>query len=153
MLHYIWPALPATAVWFPDILFCCCFVLFCFRFLFIYSWETERERGRGRACREPDMGLDLRSLGSGPGLKAALNCWATQAAPRFPVGPAISQHHPSPREVGEENQWWHSSLTAGLLHLLTTGLWGTSAKRKGWGCLSGSAMEHLPLVQVVILGS
>ena len=39
----------------------------------------ERERGRDRQrekqdpCKEPDVGLDPRSRGSGPGLKAALN--------------------------------------------------------------------------------
>ena len=42
--------------------------------------ERERERQRHRQrekqapCREPDMGLDPRSPGSGPRLKAALNC-------------------------------------------------------------------------------
>ena len=43
--------------------------------------DTERERERQRhrqrekqaSCREPDMGLDPWSPGSGPGLKAALN--------------------------------------------------------------------------------
>ena len=41
--------------------------------------ERERERQRHRQkekqaqCREPDMGLDLGSPGSDPGLKAALN--------------------------------------------------------------------------------
>ena len=41
--------------------------------------DTEKARGRdtGREkqapCREPDMGLDPGSLGSGPGLKEALN--------------------------------------------------------------------------------
>ena len=41
--------------------------------------ETERERQRHRQrekqalCREPDMGLDPGSSGSGPGLKAVLN--------------------------------------------------------------------------------
>ena len=48
--------------------------------------ERERERGRHRPrekqapCREPDVGLDPGSLGSHPGLKAALNRWATGAA-------------------------------------------------------------------------
>ena len=48
--------------------------------------EGERERNRHRQrekqapCREPDVGLDLRSPGSHPGPKAALNCWATGAA-------------------------------------------------------------------------
>ena len=42
--------------------------------------EIERERQRHRQrekqapCREPDMGFDLRSPGSLPGLKEALNC-------------------------------------------------------------------------------
>ena len=43
--------------------------------------ETERQRERGRdrqrekqaPCREPDVGLNPRSPGSGPGLKAVLN--------------------------------------------------------------------------------
>ena len=60
-------------------------------YLFIYDRHTHRQRerrrdtGRGRRrlpCREPDMGFDPRSPGSYPGLKAALNLWATQAAPR-----------------------------------------------------------------------
>ena len=48
--------------------------------------ERERERQRHRqrekqaACREPDVGLDPRSPGSRPELKAALNCCATRAA-------------------------------------------------------------------------
>ena len=58
---------------------------------FIYSWETHRERERERQrhrqrqkqapCREPDVGLDPGSPGSRPGLQAALNRWATGAAP------------------------------------------------------------------------
>ena len=40
--------------------------------------ERERQRHRQREKqgprREPDMGLDSWSPGSGPGLKAALNC-------------------------------------------------------------------------------
>ena len=42
--------------------------------------ERERERQRHRQrekqapCREPNMGLDPMYPGSGPGLKAALNC-------------------------------------------------------------------------------
>ena len=52
---------------------------------FIYSWETQSEAQRHRQrekqapCREPDVGLDPGTPGSCPGLKAALNCWATQA--------------------------------------------------------------------------
>ena len=33
--------------------------------------DTEREAG---SMQEPDMGLNPGSLGSGPGLKAVLNC-------------------------------------------------------------------------------
>ena len=47
---------------------------------FIYSLETEREReaetqaeGEASSLREPDVGLDPESPGSGPGLKAVLN--------------------------------------------------------------------------------
>ena len=42
--------------------------------------ERERERQRHRQrekqapCREPDVGLDSRTLGLHPGPKAALNC-------------------------------------------------------------------------------
>ena len=55
-------------------------------YLFIHERHTQRERERERVRqrhrqrekqaprREPDMGLDTRSPGSGPGLKAVLNC-------------------------------------------------------------------------------
>ena len=48
-------------------------------YLFMIGTEREREKQRHRQrekqapCREPDMGLDPRSPGSHPGLKAALN--------------------------------------------------------------------------------
>ena len=48
--------------------------------------DTDRERQRHRQkerqapCREPDMGLGQGSPGSHPGLKVALNRWATRAA-------------------------------------------------------------------------
>ena len=48
--------------------------------------ERERERQRHRqkekqaSCREPDVGLNLGSPGSRPGLKAVLNHWAIRAA-------------------------------------------------------------------------
>ena len=35
--------------------------------------ETQAEEEQA-PCREPDVGLDPGSPGSGPGLKAALNC-------------------------------------------------------------------------------
>ena len=55
------------------------FIYLFFKILFIYSRERERERQRHRQrekqapYREPDVGLDPRSPGSGPRLKAALN--------------------------------------------------------------------------------
>ena len=55
------------------------FFLFIYIFLFMIVTERERERQRHRQrekqapCREPDVGLDPRSPGSCPGLKAALN--------------------------------------------------------------------------------
>ena len=56
-------------------------ILFFLKILFIYSQETQRETERQRhrqrekqaPCREPDVGLDPRSPGSHPRLKAALN--------------------------------------------------------------------------------
>lgn len=55
-----------------------------FTCLFMRERETERQRHKQREkqvpCREPDVGLDPGSPGSHPGLKAALNCWATQDA-------------------------------------------------------------------------
>ena len=48
-------------------------------FIYLFMRDTERERQRHRQrekqapCREPDMGLDPGSPGSGPGLTAALN--------------------------------------------------------------------------------
>ena len=63
-------------------------------FIHLFMGGTERERERGRKqrqrerkkqapCREPDVGLNPGSPGSRPGLNAALNRWATQAAPNF----------------------------------------------------------------------
>ena len=63
-----------------------CFFFKIFKILFIYSWQRERDTQRHRQkekqalCRELDVGLDPRSLGSHPGLKAVLNHWATRAA-------------------------------------------------------------------------
>ena len=47
--------------------------------------NTEREaetqaRDKQAPCREPNMGLNPRSPGSHPGLKAVLNHWATRVA-------------------------------------------------------------------------
>ena len=52
---------------------------FFLKIIFVYPLERERERQRHRQwekqapCREPDVGLDPRSPGSGPGLNAVLN--------------------------------------------------------------------------------
>ena len=60
------------------------------KILFIHERQRERDRQRHRhrekqtPCREPDLGLDPGSPGSGLRLKAALNCWATRAAPFSP---------------------------------------------------------------------
>ena len=56
-------------------------------YLFIHERHREKERQQHRQrekqapCSEPDMGLDPGSPGSCPGLKVALNHWATWAAP------------------------------------------------------------------------
>ena len=48
-------------------------------FIYLFMRDTERERQRHRQrkkqarCREPDVGLDPGSPGSGPGPKGALN--------------------------------------------------------------------------------
>ena len=42
--------------------------------------ERDRQREKQAPCREPNVGLDPGSPGSHPGLKAALNHWATRAA-------------------------------------------------------------------------
>ena len=42
--------------------------------------QRHRQRGKQAPCRKPDMRLDPRSLGSHPGLQAALNRCATGAA-------------------------------------------------------------------------
>ena len=36
--------------------------------------ERYRQREKQAPCREPDVGVDPGSPGSGPGLKAVLNC-------------------------------------------------------------------------------
>ena len=52
-----------------------CFFFKDFIYLFMRDRETERERQKEKQAprREPDVGLDPRSPGSCPGLKAALN--------------------------------------------------------------------------------
>ena len=52
----------------------------CFKRLYLFMRDTQRERQRHRQrekqapCGKPNVGLDPRSPGSGPGLKAMLNC-------------------------------------------------------------------------------
>ena len=51
---------------------------FVYLFMRIHREERERrqrhsQREKQAPCREPDVGLNPGSLGSGPGLKAALN--------------------------------------------------------------------------------
>ena len=52
---------------------------FFFKILFLFTRHTQRERQRHRRrekqapCKEPNVGLDPGSPGSGPGLKAVLN--------------------------------------------------------------------------------
>ena len=49
--------------------------------LFIYSWQTQRERQtQAGSMQGAWLGLLPGSPGSRPGLKVALNCWATWAA-------------------------------------------------------------------------
>ena len=62
-------------------------MLFIFYKDFIYLWETQREteaekqeEGEVGSMQGADVGLDPGSPGSDPGLKAALNRWATRAA-------------------------------------------------------------------------
>ena len=40
---------------------------------FLGLHKRHRQREKQAPCREPDVGLDPRSPGSGPGLKVALN--------------------------------------------------------------------------------
>ena len=44
--------------------------------------QRHRQREKQAPCREPNVGLDSGSPGSGPGLKVALNRWSTQGSPR-----------------------------------------------------------------------
>ena len=37
------------------------------------EWQRHRQREKQTPCREPDVGLDIRSPGSHPGLKAVVN--------------------------------------------------------------------------------
>ena len=52
-----------------------------FNILFIHERERQghRQRKKQAPCRKPDLGLNPGSPGSGPGLKVALNRWATRA--------------------------------------------------------------------------
>ena len=76
-------------------------LLLCFKdYLFIYLFKTEREREREREkqkhrqkekqapCKEPDMGLDPRSPGLGPGPKAGAKPLSLPGIPSvmLPIG-------------------------------------------------------------------
>ena len=71
------PGAPHLLQYLNAFLFFLSFFFKIFIYLFIHERHTERERHRQREkqapCREPNVGLDPRSPGSGPGLKAALN--------------------------------------------------------------------------------
>ena len=45
--------------------------------------QRPRQREKQAPCREPDTGLDPRTLGSHPGLEVALNRWATRVPSGF----------------------------------------------------------------------
>ena len=47
--------------------------IFFFLRYYLFIHERQREAEKQALCREPDMGLDPGSPGSGPGLKAVLN--------------------------------------------------------------------------------
>ena len=55
--------------------------------IFLFMRERERQRHRQREkqdpCREPDVGLDPRSLGSHPGLKAGAKLLSHLGCPVF----------------------------------------------------------------------
>ena len=72
----------------PCIMSACCIILDFYLFIYLFMiWETERHRERQRhrqrekhaPCEEPHEGLDPRTQGSHPKLKADANHWATQA--------------------------------------------------------------------------
>ena len=85
----------------------------------IHREEREKQRHRKREkqapCREPDEGFDPGSPGSHPGLKVALNHWATGAAPNIPFCCEVDVLNPHiqdlwmPLEVGSTERLWLSS--------------------------------------------
>ena len=58
-------------------------VFFLIFYWFIHERHRERQREKQAPCLEPHVGLNPGSPGSRPGLKAALNGWATWAALPF----------------------------------------------------------------------
>ena len=59
-----------------------------FKIVFIHERHTEKEaetqaEGEEAPCREPDVGLDPRSLGSRPGPKAGTKPLSQLGCPRF----------------------------------------------------------------------
>ena len=104
--------------------------------------QRERERGRNRQrekqvpCREPNVGLNLGTPGSHPGLKAALNRWATRD-PLFLFSSST-----------------FIVLFLRLLFLLPLEfifVWCCKLELF-LGHLGGSVVERLPFAQVMILG-
>ena len=52
------------------IFFVCLFVK---GFIYLFMRQRQRQREKQAPCREPEVGLDLETSGSCPGLKAVLN--------------------------------------------------------------------------------
>ena len=88
-MTYFWVSLIEQVTFFGNIPFRMVSAQWSFFFFnfFVFNHERQRERERQRnrqrlkqaPCREPDVGLDPKSLGSCPGPKAAPNRWATWA--------------------------------------------------------------------------
>ena len=87
-----------------------------FIYLFMRDTHTQRQRDRQREKqaprREPDVGLDSGSPGSGPGLKAALNHCATGTAPKpviwtrcYTSAPRRAFYLPSEAFSGHSSKW------------------------------------------------
>ena len=74
-----------------DITDVCYYFFYFFKFLFIMINKSHRERERQRhrqrekqaPCREPDVGLDPKTLGSWPGLKAVAQPLSHPGIPRI----------------------------------------------------------------------
>ena len=80
-----------------------------------------RQREKQAPCREPDVGLDPRAPGSGPGPKAALNRWATRAALYWVILDACviwsNKHYVSPNSQTEKIGTGKQILAADIILL------------------------------------